>query len=41
MSVANELIYTVFVNEPFSKLAIEIWSERDLNPQSENSVQTL
>ena len=34
-------MYTVFTTKGFSEVAIEIWSEWDLNPQPLNSVQML
>ena len=35
------IIYVVFTTEGFSEVAIESWSEWDLNPRPLNSVQTL
>ena len=34
------IIYVVFTTEGFSEVAIESWSEWDLNPRPLNSVQT-
>ena len=34
-------IYMVFTTEEFLEVAAESWPERDLNPQSLNSIQTL
>ena len=37
----NEQMQMVYTTEPFLEVAIEGWSEWDLNPQPLNSVQTL